>query len=350
MTGNPPAPADFFIGPIPIFGRLILAPMDGLSDEPFRWITRCLGSAYSVSEFINTLDYAHQKNYQKDRLFFKAQERPFSVQLLDNDAERMSECAAEIEAEFHPDMFDVNMGCSTSSVMNRGAGVGMMRNPAMVAETFRTLTQTVHVPLTTKMRLGWDDESLNYRQIAELAVENGARAIALHGRTGRMSFSGQARWQPIAELKARLAVPVIGNGDVHTPEDARRMLAETGCDAVMIGRAAKNNPWVFSWRERSEIRPGEVYGLIRYQFGEMRAQYAGGGMMPFRKFVKAYLEPYSISRPSLRALLTTLDEGEFLSLIDQEFTRLGVIDLAGAEAEFHAQIQKFEGKGIEDGG
>ncbi len=138
--------ADFFIADIPIHGRLILAPMDGISDAAFRLLTRRLGSAYSVSEFINTLDYANQKNYQKKRLLARDEERPFAAQLLDNDAVRMAECAARIEEEFHPDMIDINMGCAAKSVAGRGAGVGMMRNPQLVKDAVALVSRAVKVP------------------------------------------------------------------------------------------------------------------------------------------------------------------------------------------------------------
>ena len=328
----------FHIGSIPVFGRLILSPMDGISDPPFRWITRRLGSALSISEFINTLDYANQKHYQVSRVSFCAGERPFGVQLLDNDPVRMAECAALIYAEYQPDFFDVNLGCCTASVTSRGAGAGMMRTPEKVAQAFQALSKAVPVPLTAKLRLGWDEDNLNYRQIAEIAVANGACVVALHGRTARMAYTGKARWQPIAELKARLPVPVIGNGDVTTTAQARQLFAQTGCDAAMVGRAAKANPFIFSWRDRVEVSTAEMYGLIRYQLEAMRAFHPAGALMPFRKFLKAYLEPYALPKAQLRALLTTKDEAALLSLIHQVFSAQGLQNFASAEQEFRNRM------------
>ena len=320
MTGQP----SFHIGDIPIFGQLILAPMDGLSDASFRWITRKLGSAYSVSEFINTLDYANQKSYEKKRLLYREGERPFAVQLLDNDAVRMAECAARIEEDFRPDMIDINMGCSAKSVCGRGAGVGVMRNPQLVRDIFRLVPQAVRVPVTAKLRLGWDETSHNFIELSELAVENGAKLIALHGRTQKNSFNKPARWAPIGELKRRLTVPVIGNGDVKTVTDAKKMLEETGCDAVMVGRAAKANPWIFSWRDRAEISEQEVYQMTRFQLEDMIRLQPERGVMPFRKYLKAYLDPYDLPRPDMKTLLTTDDPGILLGLIDKTFLSLGV--------------------------
>ena len=313
----------FMIGNIPIFGQIILAPMDGLSDASFRWITRKLGSAYSVSEFVNTLDYANQKSYEKKRLLFRDAERPFAVQLLDNDAVRMAECAARIEEDFQPDMIDINMGCSAKGVCGRGAGVGVMRNPQLVRDIFRLVTQAVSVPVTAKMRLGWDETSHNYIELSELAIENGAKLIALHGRTQKNSFNKPARWEQIGELKRRLNVPVIGNGDVKTVADAKRMLEETGCDAVMVGRAAKANPWIFSWRDRDQISVQEVYQLARFQLEDMIKLQPERGVMPFRKYMKAYLDPYNIPREQMKTLLTADNPASLLELLDNTFFSLG---------------------------
>ena len=316
--------ADFFIADIPIHGRLILAPMDGISDAAFRLLTRRLGSAYSVSEFINTLDYAHQKNYQKKRLLAREDERPFVAQLLDNDAVRLAECAARIEEEFHPDMIDLNMGCAAKGVAGRGAGVGMMRNPQLVRDAVRLVSQAVKVPVTVKMRLGWDSNSLNFLELANLAAENGAKAIALHGRTGKISYQKPAQWKPIAELKRAFSnLPIIGNGDVTTPADARRMLDDTGCDAVMIGRAAKANPWIFSWRDRDEVSVQEVAEIALWQLKDMLATDPGSAIMPFRKYLKAYLDPYQIPRETMQTMLTCADASQLLSLMTKTFAKLG---------------------------
>lgn len=339
MNQTHPEPS-FWIGDIPIYGRLILAPMDGLSDASYRWITRKLGSAYSVSEFVNTLDYANQKKYEKKRLLFREEERPFAAQLLDNDAVRMAECAARIEEEFLPDMIDINMGCSAKSVAGRGAGVGLMKNPSLVKEIFRLVSQAVHVPVTGKMRLGWDESSHNFLELSELAVENGAKLIALHGRTQKNSYNKPAHWEPISELKKRLSVPVIGNGDVKRVEDARRMLAETGCDGVMIGRAAKANPWIFSWRNREQIPVQEVYQLARYQLQEMLRLQPEKGLMPYRKYLKAYLEPYQIPREKMKALLTCQDGTILIEKIDQVFQSLGADSDAPQIIDFSSLSQE----------
>ena len=299
--------------------------MDGLSDPTFRWITRKLGSAYSVSEFINTLDYTVMRHFQENRLLFREQERPFGFQLLDNDPCRMANAAVRLMEEFKADFFDINIGCCTQRVTSRGAGAGLMRTPELVKQIFIEVGKAVNVPVTAKLRLGIDNGCLNYREIAEIAVENGARVITLHGRTSKMGYSGRARWEPIAELKKALPVPVIGNGDVASVGDARRMFDQTGCDAVMIGRYAKQHPWIFGWKDRDEVTPNEVYALIRYQYAEMARTYPrGSAIKAFRKYLKAYLEPYQLTRLELSELLRCEDEVTLLGLINHTFSALGV--------------------------
>ena len=313
----------FNIGSIPIHGNLILAPMDGISDPPFRAITRRLGSALSISEFINTLEYAQHKDVHAHRLAFEPWERPFGVQLLDNDPVRMAEVARIIYERIQPDFFDLNLGCCVRRVTSRGAGAGLMRTPRLVGQIVIALKQTVDVPITVKMRLGWDDDNLNYLAIAHVVVESGGQMLALHGRTARMAYTGCARWEPITELKATFPhLPVIGNGDVRTPADATRMQTETGCDAVMVGRGALDNPWIFAGRDRADITPTEVYILMKEQLSAMLASYNNGALQAFRKFAKAYLAPYHLSPDILLPLLTCDKAETFLSILAQVFERL----------------------------
>lgn len=316
------AQADFHIDNIPIYGRLILAPMDGLSDATFRRITRQLGSAYSVSEFINTLDFVYSKVYQRKRLFYHEDERPFVAQILDNDATRMAENAAYIEERFKPDMIDVNLGCPARTVAGRGAGSACMKNPELVKQIFEQVCKAVSIPVTVKIRLGWNDESMNYMDIASIAVERGAKAVAMHARTTKMGFMKPPKWEHIAILKKAMPVPVIGNGGVCTVADAKRMLDETGCDAVMIGRAAKDNPWIFSWRDREEVPMEEVFYLARYQLRQMLDINPETAIMPFRKYLKAYLEPYNLPREEMKTLLTASQAETLFELIDNVYERL----------------------------
>lgn len=302
---------DFLIGNVPVHGSLILAPMDGITDPPFRALARKLGSALSISEFINCVEFLTHKDKHAQRYTFEFFERPIGIQLLDNDPYRMAESACRLDDLVHPDFFDVNLGCCVRRVTSRGAGAGLMRTPQVIESIFMALQHAVSQPLTAKMRLGWDDDHLNYIEIGELCQDCGAKAIALHGRTAKMAYNGKARWHPIAELKATLSIPVIGNGDVLTPLDAIRMMEETSCDAVMIGRGALTNPWIFSNRERMEISPEEVEELMLAHLDAMIASYPTGAIQAFRKFIKPLLVPYDLSRESLQELLTCKDPDVF---------------------------------------
>ena len=319
MTSNEPS---FKIGEIPIYGDLILAPMEGISDAPFRALTRHLGSALSVSEFINTLNLSHSKISVQNRLVFQDSERPFSIQLLDNDPVRMVEIAKMLYDTLQPDIFDVNMGCSSKNVNSRGAGAGLMRMPKLVARIFQGLSHTFDIPITGKLRLGDNEDNLNYMEITHIIEENGGKMLALHGRTRQQAFKGQARWEQIAEVKAAVNIPVIGNGDVRSVADIASIKAQTGCDAVMIGRHAVQNPWIFSRLDRHEVQPQTVHALMRTQLQEMLAVHYEKGLRLFRKFARAYLSPYKLPRPVLVDLLTCEVVEEFTEQLDRIFNSL----------------------------
>ena len=164
-----------------------------------------------------------------------------------------------------------------------------MKSPELVKQIFEQVCKAVTIPVTAKIRLGWDDNSMNYMEIASIAVERGAKAVAMHARTKKMAFGKTVRWEHIATLKKAMPVPVIGNGEVRSVADAKRMFEETGCDAVMIGRAAKANPWIFSWRDREQVAVEEVFYLARYQLRQMLEVNPENAIMPFRKYLTAYL-------------------------------------------------------------
>ncbi|MCA9993390.1 MAG: tRNA-dihydrouridine synthase, partial [Anaerolineales bacterium] len=199
-------------------------------------------------------------------------------------------------------IIDINMGCSTRKVSGRGAGVGMMPQPELVRDTFSLLTKHLRVPVTGKIRLGWDDDQRNYADIARIMEDNGAALIAMHARTKVQKYGGEADWDEIARLREIVSVPVIGNGDVQTPADIDRMKTHTGCNAVMIGRAAIGNPWIFARRTRESLTFAELLATIRQHQAEMMAYYGRRGISAFRKHLKRYLEDL----PLLESLLTPL--------------------------------------------
>jgi tRNA-dihydrouridine synthase B len=285
----------FFIGDLPIYGRIILSPMDGVTDWPFRSLARRLGSSISYPEFINAIDVIQNHPEIARKLAFEEMERPVIFQLFDDDPDRMVEAAMRLDSIFHPDAFDINMGCPSKPVSGRGAGAGLLRSPARVAEIFRKMTRTFNKPVPGKIRIGWDDRSLNYLEIARIIEDNGGALIAVHGRTKAQGYQGQANWGAIAEIKQAVSIPVIGNGDVRTPADIQQMMDLTGCDGVMIARAAIENPWILANVARRDVPVDEVHELVFEHLDKMVEFYGPRGVVMFRKFLKGYLKPYPIS-------------------------------------------------------
>lgn len=310
------APA-FFIGSIPVYGDLVLSPMDGYSDLPFRSICRELGSALSYTEFINALDVLQGHPYLGEKLAYLPQERPLVYQVFDSQPERLLEAALRLQAH-GPDVIDVNMGCSAKTVAGRGAGAGLLREPARIARIFALLSRNLSIPVTGKIRLGWDDASRNYLEVAHIVEDNGGALLAVHGRTRVQEYGGQADWDAIAAVKAAVKIPVIGNGDVCTPADIERMQKHTACDGVMIGRGAIGNPWIFSRRQRSQVGREEVKALLLRHLQRM-CQFYGErrGLLLFRKHANQYLTPLGITRSQRQELLTALEVQKFEQIVEQ---------------------------------
>jgi len=312
-----PQEPSFWVRDVPVYGDVILSPMAGYSDVPYRTICRAYGSAMNYTEFVpvEALLGRRSNNRFWQRLDKKPGEYPVVFQVFGNDAQKILDAALRIE-ELEPDIIDINMGCSTRKVSRRGAGVGMMPQPRLVAETFQLLSSSLTVPVTGKIRLGWDDNQRNYAEIAKIMEENGASLIAMHARTKAQNYGGQADWHEIARLRQTVNVPVIGNGDVHTPEDIERMKARTGCDAVMIGRAAIGNPWIFSRLNRQELSTSEITTAVQYHLREMAAYYGEKlGLVLFRKHLKHYLAEMPEAEELLPQMLQTTELKELHALL-----------------------------------
>ncbi|MCI0607708.1 MAG: tRNA-dihydrouridine synthase family protein, partial [Anaerolineae bacterium] len=216
-----PQGSAFFVRDLPIYGDTILAPMDGYSDWPFRSICRALGSAMSYTEFVKVEKILSRSKEPAKRLYYEEAERPITFQIYGDDPDLILKAALIVE-KWKPDIIDINMGCPAKSIADRGAGVGMMPTPLKIARTFKKLTSTLKVPVTGKIRLGWDRDK-NYKLIARIVEENGGSLIAIHGRTKEQRYSGNADWDAIAEVKSLVRIPVTGSGDVRTVADIQRM-------------------------------------------------------------------------------------------------------------------------------
>lgn len=306
----------FYAGNVPIYGDAILAPMDGYSDWPFRSLCRTLGSAMSYSEFVKAELITRAFRRVKAKLTYDESERPVVFQIYGDDADELLK-AALIAQDLGPDMIDINMGCPARSVVHRGCGVGLMRTPEKIGRIFQTLTSKLRIPVSGKMRLGWDD-CINYRETARIAEDNGAALIAIHGRTKNQGYSGQANWDAIAEVKALVKIPVIGNGDVRRVEDIQRMKDQTGCDAVMIGRGAIANPWIFSRLDREDVPQQQVSETMRLHMERNVAFYGiEDGERLFRKHAMHYLGLHTLDREARKNILRKRPPGEFRDILQE---------------------------------
>ncbi len=305
----------FTVGNVPVFGDAILSPMAGYSDVPYRALCRAYGSAMHYTEFVPVEALLGKRVHERFRRRLDTQpgEHPMVFQIFGNNAQMLLEAALRIQ-EWGPDIIDINMGCATRKVSGRGAGVGMMPQPELIAETFKLLTNHLKVPVTGKIRLGWDATQENFLEIGRILEQNGAALIAMHGRTKVQKYGGEANWDAIAQLKQAVSVPVIGNGDVQTPEDIDRMKAHTGCDAVMIGRAAIGNPWIFARQQRQDLTIGEITTAVRLHAREMVNYYGEGpGLRQFRKHLKKYFD--NLAHIELDRLLGTESFAEFEEIL-----------------------------------
>ncbi len=306
----------FFVRGIPIYGDAILAPMDGYSDWPFRSVCRGLGSAMSYTEFVQVERILARHERKNAKLYFEENERPVVFQIYSDDADLLLKAALKVQ-ELKPDIIDINMGCPARSVASRGAGVGLMRTPLKIAHILRKLSAALRVPITGKIRLGWEDFR-SYKLVARIIEENGGSLIAVHGRTKEQNYGGQADWDAIAEVRAAVKIPVIGNGDVKTVADVQRMKDHTGCDAVMIGRAAIANPWIFSGLDREQVPPERVRQTMQEHL-ERNIQFYGeeDGQRLFRKHAVQYLLLKTLSREERKDILRERPTEEFTALLNQ---------------------------------
>lgn len=233
------------IGKLTLANPVILAPMAGVTDLPFRLLAKEMGCGLVYSEMVSDKGLIYDNVHTKKLLAIDERERPVALQIFGSDPESMGR-AAKIVAAAGADIIDINMGCPTPKIVKNGEGSALMKKPEVAYRIIASVVESAGgVPVTVKFRKGWDDKSVNAVEIALIAEKAGAAAVSVHGRTREQFYSGQADWKIIREVKQAVKIPVTGNGDIRTPQDAKRMLTETGCDGIMIGRGAQGNPWIF---------------------------------------------------------------------------------------------------------
>ena len=310
------------IGNVKLENNLILAPMAGVTDLPFRVLCREEGCGLLYTEMVSAKAILYKNKNTKELLEVDPSERPIAVQLFGSDPQILGAMAHQIEDGPY-DLIDLNMGCPVPKVAGNGEGSALMKNPKLVEEILSTMVRSVKKPVTVKFRKGFDDEHVNAVEIAKIAESCGVSAVAVHGRTREQYYSGTADWDIIRQVKEAVSIPVIGNGAIFTPQDAKRCLEETGCDGLMIGRGARGNPWIFK-RTAHYLETGELLaeptgaeiGEMILRHARMQVKMKGEyiGMKEMRKHVAWYTAglPHSASMRRASNELETLEQLENL--------------------------------------
>lgn len=313
------------IGSVELNNNLILAPMAGVTDLPFRLLCKEQGADLVCMEMVSAKGILYKNKNTELLLQVEEKERPASLQLFGSDPKIVSEMAKQIE-ERNFDILDINMGCPVPKVVNNGEGSALMKTPLLAGQIIEATVKAIKKPVTVKIRKGFDDNHVNAVEMAHIAQESGAAAVAVHGRTREQYYSGKADWDIIRQVKEAVSIPVIGNGDVVDAESAAALVKQTGCDGIMIGRAAQGNPWIFSqikhWQETGEYpsRPPieEVVKMV-LRHARMQVDFKGEytGIREMRKHAAWYMSGYKNSA-RLRGRIHEVESIEELEALFEE--------------------------------
>lgn len=323
-------PAALKIGAVAITPATVLAPMAGVTDTVFRRFIRNLGGCgLMMTEFTSADGLARMREAKARRyLTFYGNERPISAQLFGSDAGTLAD-AARVVQDLGFDLVDLNLGCPSKRVVKCNGGSGLLRDLPQIQVIFETVRKAVTIPFTVKFRAGWNEKELVFLQLARMAQESGLNALAMHARTREQGYGGQANWDWIADLKQAVTIPVIGNGDIRTPEDAAAMVAHTGCDAVMIGRTAASNPWIFRQIEqytatgRYDLPSNEDrYEMIRMYFRMLVENETAGAEGKMKQFASWFTHGVPGGSVLRKAVYEAKHRQSILEAVDEFFAAL----------------------------
>ncbi len=316
------------IGNVKLDNNCILAPMAGVTDLPFRLLCKEMGCGLVVTEMVSAKAILYNNRNTYELLQVEQKEKPVALQLFGSDPQIMADMAKRLEDEGREfALFDINMGCPVPKIVNNGEGSALMKNPVLAGRIVEAMARAVSRPVTVKIRKGFDDDSVNAPEIAHVIEESGGAAVTVHGRTRQQYYSGKADWDIIAEVKRRVRIPVIGNGDITSAEEAAKMLAMTGCDGFMIGRGARGNPWIFReinhFFKTGQLLPRPDSDEIRQMImrhAQLLIQYKGAytGIREMRK----HFAWYTAGLPNSAAMRGRVNEVESLDELRELVTQI----------------------------